>query len=115
MPYIWAAIFLQPLAGLATSMGWMGAQALIGQIMQGSPIHAGRLSLALRLGHLVGPPMIGFAWDIGGAWVAFSVMSLWASFGFFSALALPDANMGNEKIKHKAWKKVSIVHPIITA
>ena len=60
LPYIWAAIFLQTLAGLATSMGWMGAQTLIGQIMKGSAVHAGRLSLALRLGHLVGPPMIGF-------------------------------------------------------
>ena len=99
MPYIWAAIFLQTLAGLATSMGWMGAQALIGQIMQGSPVYAGRLSLALRLGHLVGPPMIGLAWDIGGAWVAFCVMSLWASFGFFSALALPVVGMGTDKIK----------------
>ena len=89
LPYIWAAIFLQTLAGLATSMGWMGAQTLIGQIMKGSAVHAGRLSLALRLGHLVGPPMIGFTWDTGGAWAAFIVMSVWGSFGFLSALALP--------------------------
>lgn len=89
LPYIWAAIFLQTLAGLATSMGWMGAQTLIGQIMKGSTVHAGRLSLALRLGHLVAPPMIGFTWDIGGAWAAFIVMSVWGSFGFLSALALP--------------------------
>ena len=89
LPYIWAAIFLQTLAGLATSMGWMGAQTLIGQIMKGSAVHAGRLSLALRLGHLIGPPMIGFTWDTGGAWAAFIVMSVWGSFGFLSALALP--------------------------
>ena len=89
LPYIWAAIFLQTLAGLATSMGWMGAQTLIGQIMKGSAVHAGRLSLALRLGHLVGPPMIGFTWDTGGAWAAFIVMSVWGSFDFLSALALP--------------------------
>ena len=89
LPYIWAAIFLQTLAGLATSMGWMGAQTLIGQIMKGSAVHAGRLSLALRLGHLVGPPMIGFTWDTGGAWAAFIVMSVWGSFGFLSAMALP--------------------------
>ena len=89
LPYIWAAIFLQTLAGLATSMGWMGAQTLIGQIIKGSAVHAGRLSLALRLGHLVGPPMIGFTWDTGGAWAAFIVMSVWGSFGFLSALALP--------------------------
>ena len=89
LPYIWAAIFLQTLAGLATSMGWMGAQTLIGQIMKGSAVHAGRLSLALRLGHLVGPPMIGFTWDTGGAWAACIVMSVWGAFGFLSAMALP--------------------------
>jgi len=89
LPYVWAAIFLQMIAGLATSMGWMGAQTLIGQVMQGSAVHAGRLTLALRLGHLVGPPVIGMTWDLGGAWAAFTVMSVWASFGFFSALALP--------------------------
>ena len=89
LPYVWAAIFLQMIAGLATSMGWMGAQTLIGQVMQGSAVHAGRLTLALRLGHLVGPPVIGLTWDLGGAWAAFTVMSVWASFGFFSALALP--------------------------
>ena len=97
LPYIWAAIFLQTLAGLATSMGWMGAQALIGQIMKGSAIHAGRLSLALRLGHLVGPPMIGFTWDTGGAWAAFIVMSVWGSFGFLSALALPGNSIGTSQ------------------
>ena len=98
LPYIWAAIFLQTLAGLATSMGWMGAQTLIGQIMKGSAVHAGRLSLALRLGHLVGPPMIGFTWDTGGAWAAFIVMSVWGSFGFLSALALPGNS--NETSQH---------------
>ncbi|MBO39200.1 MAG: hypothetical protein CMM75_08520 [Rhodospirillaceae bacterium] len=98
LPYIWAAIFLQTLAGLATSMGWMGAQTLIGQIMKGSAVHAGRLSLALRLGHLLGPPMIGFTWDTGGAWAAFIAMSIWGSFGFLSALALPGNT--NETSQH---------------
>jgi len=89
LPYVWAAIFLQMIAGLATSMGWMGAQTLIGQVMQGSAVHAGRLTLALRVGHLVGPPVIGLTWDLGGAWAAFTAMSVWASFGFLSAMALP--------------------------
>ena len=99
MPFVWAAIFLQMLAGLSTSMGWMGAQTLIGQVMKGSAVHAGRLSFSLRLGHLIGPPMIGVAWDIGGAWVAFSVMSVWASFGFFSALALPSPSAQSHQVE----------------
>ncbi len=99
MPFVWAAIFLQMLAGLSTSMGWMGAQTLIGQVMKGSAVHAGRLSFSLRLGHLIGPPMIGVAWDIGGAWVAFSVMGVWASFGFFSALALPSPTLNSHQVE----------------
>ncbi|NKB19742.1 MAG: MFS transporter [Alphaproteobacteria bacterium] len=100
MPLIWAAIFLQMLAGLATSMGWMGAQTLIGQVMKGSAVYAGRLSFSLRLGHLIGPPMIGVAWDLGGSWVAFTVMSIWASFGFFSAMALPSPDAKSHQVEN---------------
>lgn len=99
LPYVWAAIFLQMIAGLATSMGWMGAQTLIGQVMQGSAVHAGRLTLALRLGHLVGPPVVGLTWDLGGAWAAFTVMSVWASFGFFSAIALPKPDAATASVE----------------
>jgi MFS family permease len=89
LPNVWMAIGLQAIAGLATSMGWIGAQTLIGQVMKGDTTHAGRLTLSLRFGHLVGPPLIGMAWDLAGPWGAFGVMSLWGWLGFFAALMLP--------------------------
>lgn len=42
MPWVWAVIALQILWGLADSMGWLGAQTLVGQLMQGRTVYAGR-------------------------------------------------------------------------
>ncbi len=88
-PWIWAVIILQMLSGLATTMSWMGAQTLIGQIMKGDPIHAGRLSSAALIGNLTVPPIIGAAWDFLGPWGAFLIMSLWSVGMFCTAFILP--------------------------
>ena len=63
--------------------------------MKGDATHAGRLTLSLRFGHLVGPPLIGMAWDLAGPWGAFGVMSLWGWLGFFAALMLPKPDAPN--------------------
>lgn len=89
LPYVWATIVLQALAGLATSIGWIGAQTLIGQIMRGDPVHAGRLTLSIRLGHFIGPLFAGSAWHLFGPWGAFAAMALWGALGFAASLALP--------------------------
>src|SRR5215218_4592740 len=34
-PWIWALVFLQMFFGLSESMGWLGAQTMIGQLMYG--------------------------------------------------------------------------------
>ena len=88
-PYIWALIALQMLLGLAESMGWLGAQTMIGHYMHGKTTYAGRLSFAIRIGHLVAPPMAGVTWDLAGPWGAFALMSLWATGGVVCALILP--------------------------
>lgn len=88
-PGIWALIFLQMLLGFAESMGWLGAQTMIGQYMQGKTRYAGRLSVIVRLGQLIAPPMAGIAWDMTGAWGAFILMSLWGSGAVVCALLLP--------------------------
>jgi len=87
-PWIWPVIILQMLGGLATTMSWMGAQTLIGQVMKGDAIHSGRLGSAALIGNLTVPPIIGAAWDILGPWGAF-LMSLWAGGLFFTAFMLP--------------------------
>lgn len=89
MPFVWAVIVLQMLVGLADTMGWSGAQAMIGQIMKGSETHAGRLAFTLRIGHFAGPLLIGAVWDWAGPWGAFATLSLWGAGAYISALFLP--------------------------
>lgn len=92
-PGIWALIFLQLFLGLAESMGWLGAQTMIGQYMHGRTTYAGRLSFVIRFGQLAAPPMAGVTWDLTGVWGAFILMSLWASGSIVSALMLPVQNV----------------------
>jgi MFS family permease len=91
MPWVWAVILLQMLWGLADSMGWLGAQTLVGQVMGGRTVYAGRLSVVSRIGNFVGPPMAGAAWDIAGPWAAFGLAALWGSGTIVCALLLPEA------------------------
>ena len=88
-PWIWAVLLLQMVAGLSDSMGWLGAQTLIGQHMRGSTTYTARLSFSVRFGHLVAPPAIGWVWDTLGPTSAFIGLSVWG-FGMLScALMLP--------------------------
>lgn len=88
-PAIWMLIILQMFLGFAESMGWLGAQTMIGQYMHGRTKYAGRMSFIVRIGQLIAPPMAGAAWDLTGPWGAFIMMSLWASGAIVCALALP--------------------------
>jgi MFS family permease len=90
MPWVWAVILLQMLWGLADSMGWLGAQTLVGQVMGGRTVYAGRLSVVSRIGNFVGPPMAGAAWDIAGPWAAFGLAAVWGSGAIVCALLLPE-------------------------
>lgn len=89
MPWIWAVVVLQMLGGISSSLAWMGAQALVGQIMRGSPLYAGRLSFVLRIGHLAAPVAAGVAWDVFGHWGGFTVLGLWGLGVLLASLALP--------------------------
>jgi MFS family permease len=97
MPWIWAALILQMIAGQVDAMGWLGAQVLIGQHMRGSTLYTGRLSYTCRFGHLFAPPLIGWVWDVGGPNWAFFGLSLWG-FGMLAcALMLPPQKQEAEK------------------
>jgi MFS family permease len=93
LDWIWILIVAQMLAGLADSMGWLGAQTLIGQHMKGRTKYTGRLSAIIRIGHVIAPIMVGVAWDTWGAWAAFSLMSLWNSGFLVCALLLPSGTL----------------------
>ncbi len=88
-PAIWGLIFLQMFLGLSESMGWLGAQTMIGQYMQGRTVYAGRLSAVIRISQLAAPPLAGVAWDLAGPWGAFLMMSTWASGAVVCTLLLP--------------------------
>ncbi len=93
-PTIYVIILLQALLGFAESMGWLGAQTMIGQYMRGKTRYAGRLSFVIRFGQLAAPPMAGMVWDAFGPWGAFLLMSLWASGAIVCALMLPAIGPG---------------------
>lgn len=88
-PWIPVLIVLQMLAGLADSMGWMGAQALSGRVMAGNPVYVGRMTFLARMGSFVGPLTIGYVWDLFGVWPTFITLSLWSAVGFIAILLIP--------------------------
>ncbi|MEE8516338.1 MAG: MFS transporter [Alphaproteobacteria bacterium] len=71
-------IMLQLLNGLATNMGWVGAQTLVGHMSRGDPAQFGRLTFATRLGTFVGPIVIGAVWEHVGPWGAFVLLAFWS-------------------------------------
>ena len=89
MPWLWAVVVLQMLGGISSNFAWMGAQAMIGQMMKGSAVYAGRLSFAVRVGHLVAPLLTGAAWDIFGHWGGFTVLGIWGMGILVASAALP--------------------------
>lgn len=93
-PSITAFILLQMMAGLAGSMGWIGSQALVGQIMKGNPTYTGRLSFSLRIGAFAGPPMVGAMWDYLGPWGAFATLAFWGFCAVIAAACLPAPDNG---------------------
>jgi len=89
MPWIWAVLILQMIAGLSDSMGWLGAQTLIGHHMRGSTIYTARLSFTCRFGPLLAPPAIGWIWDTYGSSSAFVGLSVWGLGMLTCSLMLP--------------------------
>jgi MFS family permease len=88
-PWIAALIALQMLFGLTESMGWLGAQTMIGQYMYGKTVYAGRMSFIIRIGQLIAAPLAGIVWDLSGPWGGFVLMSLWGCGAVACALLLP--------------------------
>jgi len=70
-------------------MSWIGVQTLIGQVLQGSAMHAGRLTFISKIGVLIGPLLIGLIIDLGGYVYSFYFMVLWGAALFGCALLLP--------------------------
>lgn len=100
--WIWLLIIGQMMAGMADSMGWLGAQTLIGQHMKGRTKYTGRLSAIIRVGHAIAPIMVGVAWDRWGDWAAFGLMSLWNGGFLICALLLPHSHQRSQQADDRA-------------
>ena len=88
--FIWAAIMLQIVSGFAESTNWIGAQALVGRLLKGQPVYAGRLTASARIGGFIGPVLTGLAWEHFGPFASFEFVALWIICGTFAAWFLPD-------------------------
>jgi len=90
LPWVWAIVLAQLLWGLADTTSWIGAQALVGKMMEGRTTYAGRLSFVSRIANVMGPPLVGAAWDVWGPAGAFILCFVWGIGGVVSVLALPN-------------------------
>ena len=87
-----ALLVLQAISGFAISLGWSGAQTLIARVAYGNAEYIGRFSTFARIGTTVAPPITGFLFDVGGAWLAYSFGMLWAVAAFIALWRAPEPN-----------------------
>ncbi len=80
-----AVILVQMISGWCEATAWIGSQTLVGQLMKGHPVYAGRMTFVARIGGFLGPPAIGYAWDFWGAWGGFGFLAIWIVGGMIAA------------------------------
>ena len=107
LPFIWAFILIQLISGMTDSIGWMGAQTLVGQVLKGRTRYAGRLGAVIRIGHIVGPPVVGHTWDLAGPWAAFSLVGLCGVGYLVCTLMLPPIPNSRERTAKENGTSVS--------
>ena len=87
----WVLLLLQLVNGAAVSFAWSGAQTLIAQLAEGDPRDIGRFSFFARLGSTSAPIVAGAVWDLGGAWPAYLLGSIWGAVLTVALLRTPEA------------------------
>lgn len=92
--FIAAIILLQMISGYAEGTGWIGTQTLVGQLLKGHPVYAGRMTFTARIGGILGPFAIGAAWDGWGPWGGFGFLAVWILCGVGAAVLLPESANG---------------------
>ena len=92
LPWIWVAGILNLVIGLTSTMNWVGAQTLVGQLTRSDPSLTWRVTFCNRFGHLISPVLAGVMWDAFGPWGGFGVTFVWAVGFMAAALMLPRGN-----------------------
>ena len=88
--FVLSIILVQMISGWSEGTAWIGSQTLVGQLMKGHPVYAGRMTFVARVGGFLGPPAIGYAWDYWGPWGGFGFLAIWIFGGMIAASFLPD-------------------------
>lgn len=106
-PWLFLAVIivLQMISGYAEGTGWIGTQTLVGQLLKGHPVYAGRMTFTARVGGILGPLAIGAAWDLLGPWGGFSVLSVWILCGVGAAVFLPATANGAARLPAQAERE----------
>jgi MFS family permease len=89
-PTVWGTIALQMVSGFLEVTGWIGAQTLVGGLLRGEPVYAGRMTAATRLGGFCAPILAGLSWQYFGPGFAFVATAGWVLVGTAIAWMLPD-------------------------
>ena len=99
---ILAVILVQMVSGWCEATAWIGSQTLVGQLMKGHPVYAGRMTFVARIGGFLGPPAIGYAWDFWGPWGGFGFLAIWIVGGMIAASFLPDTRAATQNFREDA-------------
>ncbi|MCZ6885408.1 MAG: MFS transporter, partial [Alphaproteobacteria bacterium] len=92
-PFVAVIVLLQMISGFAETTTWIGTQALVGTLLDGRPVYAGRMTAVARVGGFIGPWATGLAWQFIGSGAAFWFLSVWVLFGGLSAWFLPQTTV----------------------
>lgn len=82
---------LQLLLGLATGLAMAASQTWSLQTSRGMTALLARYSIATRIGTFIGPVVVGAAWDLFGAWIAFACVAV-CSAGTIASMAYAGAH-----------------------
>ncbi|MBI77764.1 MAG: hypothetical protein CMM53_08310 [Rhodospirillaceae bacterium] len=116
--FVCSIILVQMVSGWSEATAWIGSQTLVGQLMQGQPIYAGRMTFVARIGGFLGPPAIGYAWDFWGPWGGFGFLAIWILGGMVAASFLPDTRTATQSSRNQSEHKISMdseANPIKTS
>ena len=106
--FVCSIILVQMVSGWSEATAWIGSQTLVGQLMQGQPIYAGRMTFVARIGGFLGPPAIGYAWDFWGPWGGFGFLAIWILGGMVAASFLPDTRTATQSSRNQSEHKISM-------
>ena len=92
-PFLAVIIVLQMISGFAETTTWIGAQTLVGRLLGGRSVYAGRMTAVARVGGFIGPWVTGLTWQYLDSDFAFWFVAWWVFMGGITAVMLPKSEI----------------------